>query len=238
MGETDGTKQGTGTNATGQEASQAQKSTASKVKEGSTSQEQATKTFTEAEAQKMVSDRLAQAGRTATALEKREAAVKEAETAWRAKQDEDQRRRDEEEEEKARDNPDLLSTYQLKRKNRDEAVRLAQERADFEKERQSHQEEIESAAEIRREIDIFDISQEYEGADPMKLKTLCETFKTTSKEQIRQAADTIWAKKAAGTNEAAKIPRGDSGRTIGGENTDDLTPREKIEKGLEKAKRK
>ncbi len=193
-------------------------------------------TEVEARVQKLVSDRLAQAGRDAKALEMREAAIRKREEDWQKQQEEEQRRRDEAEEEAARNDPDKMSDFKKRVQLREKEAVIAKRERELEQSTLAHQAELESAAEIQREITIWDISQEYEGADPMKLKTLCETFKATSKEQIRQAADTLWAKKASGNSTAVKIPKGDSGKTIGGTSLNGLSPAELLKEVQKKVK--
>lgn len=185
-------------------------------KTGSTSNQEPKlipETEIETRVQKLVSDRLAQAGREAKSLEatKAELAKREQEIAdWQAKKDEDERKAIE-------GNPELLDVYQQKKKLRDEQAAHKKERLEFEKEKLEHQIEIESAREVKKEIDIFDITQEYEGGDAMKLKTLCELSKVTAKDDIRKVADTIWTKKQTSSSQAdATKQKRDSGMTIGG----------------------
>jgi len=217
----DNPKDATGTSAVAPDSSKANEGTS-----------QDTRTYTEQDVQKMVSDRLAAAGREAKALETRKAELerKEQEIAqWRA-------RKEEEELEAARGDPDKLNSYQEKKRLRDEREELTKQRREWEQEKLSHEVEIEEARATKREIDIFDIAQEYEGGDAVKLKKLCDTFKATSKEQIREAAENLWEKKGKQTTQQ-KVKH-DSGMTIGGTGYSDLSPDEKIRVGLEKSKRR
>ena len=177
---------------------------------GSTSKE-TPKTYTEQDVLKMVSDRLATAGREAKVLETRKAELERREqeiAQWRT-------RKEEEELEVARGDPDKLNSYQEKKRLRDEKEELSKQRREWEQEKLAHEVEIEEARATKREIDIFDIAQEYEGGDAVKLKKLCDTAKITSKEQIREAANTIWEKKGK-QPEGTPKPKHDSGMTIGG----------------------
>uniref|UniRef100_A0A6M3J691 Scaffolding protein n=1 Tax=viral metagenome TaxID=1070528 RepID=A0A6M3J691_9ZZZZ len=208
-------------------ADSSQDGDSSQGKAGSTSQE--TKTYTEVEVQKMVSDRLAQTGREAKSLEQREAVIRQREEDYQRKQTDEQRRKDEEEYEKARDNPELLNTFQGKKQLREEREALAKERNQIEQDKLAHQVEIESAREIHREVEIWDIAQKY-GADPVTLKELNLDIK-----QTELVAQKIGTKKSETTPKV----KHDSGMTIGGGNDlDSLSPREKIERGLEQNKEK
>jgi len=177
----------------------------------------------EARVQKQVSDRLAQAGRDAKALEARETEVQK-----RAQEIADwQARKDEEERRSIQDNPELLDIFTQKKLVRDAKEKLKADSAAFERDKVAHQVEIESARATQMEIDIFTIAGEYEGGDPVKLKSLCENFGSSTKEQIIKAADTLWTKKTAQV--AEKVKR-DTGMTQGGggDNLGDLSPKDRL----------
>ena len=58
-----------------------------------------------------------------------------------------------------------------------------------------HEARIKKADDYERDVSITKIVEEFEGGDFDKLKGLCETFNSSSEEQIRRAAETLWTKK-------------------------------------------
>jgi hypothetical protein len=156
-------------------------------------------------AQKEVSNALSKAGRDAKTLalkakdlDIREQAIKEAEA-----------RREAEALEAVRDDPDQLKAYQDKKSLREERKRITEERANLERDKLQHAEEIKAAAESQLEIKIWDIAKET-GADAAELKdTLAELgIQNPTEEQIKAAA-----KRMGGTKTPLKV---DSGKTRGG----------------------
>jgi len=183
------------------------------------------KLIPETEAQKLVSDALAKAGRDAKSLETKKAELdRQAQelTDWQARKDEEERKAVE-------GNPELLDVYQQRKALREKEATFKKEQDEFEQKKLEHQVEVESAREVQRDVDIFDIVQEYEGGDAMKLKTLCVNFNATSKEQIRKAADTLWEKKGTQSSSDTTKQKRDSGMTIGGgARLSDLSPKDRV----------
>lgn len=188
-----------------------------------TSEKQEPRLIPETEAQKLVSDALAKAGRDAKSLETRKAELdRQAQDIadWQAKKDEEERKAVE-------SNPELLDVYQQKKALKDKEAALKKRENELEQEKLAHQVEIESAREVQRDVDVFEIAQEYEGGDAMKLKNLCVTFNASTKEQIRKAADTLWEKKTS--QSSSEKTKRDSGLTIGGgTRIGDLPPKERV----------
>jgi len=92
--------------------------------------------------------------------------------------------------------------------------RIRQERETMDAERQTHQAAIQMALSAQREIDAFDIAEEFQGGDAARLKDLAEIMGKNSKEDIRKIAETLWTRKdTAEANPPLKL---DSGLTIGG----------------------
>jgi len=68
------------------------------------------------------------------------------------------------------------------------------------------------ALSTQREIDAFEIAEEFQGGDATRLKELAEVMGKSSKEDIRKIAGALWTSKAPAETEL-KL---DSGLTIGG----------------------
>jgi len=101
------------------------------------------------------------------------------------------------------------------------------------------QERIQLAEETLSEIDIWEVSTEYENGDPVKLKELCSIFNATTDEQRRKVAETLWPKKPEAPKEPVPVGQKPySGVTRGGqEDLSGLSPREKIERGIANKKK-
>ena len=100
----------------------------------------------------------------------------------------------------------------------------------------TNEERIKKAEDHEREISTNEIAAKYEGGDAAKLVTLCKTFGANTEEEITKVADTLWQKKVADPNAPGTPPlKPFSGKTTGGaEDLSDLSPREKIQKGIDK----
>ena len=98
--------------------------------------------------------------------------------------------------------------------------KIKQERGAMEVEKQAHQATIRIAQDTQREIDAFDIAEEFQGADAPKLKALAETMGADTKDKIRKIAETLWTPKTPAESESPlKL---DSGLTIGGLSEDTI----------------
>lgn len=178
-------------------------------KEGSTS-EQTPKTYTEQEHEKIVSDRLASAGRDAKSLETREKALnaeKEKVAEQSAKIEQWQREQDEKL--KSTD-PDRYNVVQEQRKLEAMKADLDKKVADFEADKATHTERLKAADETEREITIWRIAEKH-GVDSMKLKEKSTTLNLQSEEQIDELAQTM-----AGAKEPKMPLKPDSSVTTGG----------------------
>lgn len=174
--------------------------------EGSTSEKEP-ETFTREYVEKSVSDALSRAGRDAKGLEQRMKELQKKEESfktWEQEQTKAQREEEERQLEAARDNPDLLQVFQLKKQLRDQVEAFKKERDTFETDRQSHMERLTKAEATEREIAIFDLAQKY-NLDAGILKEL-----NLDPENTEQVAKRLGSVK--------KPPiKVDSGKTIGGE---------------------
>ena len=92
-----------------------------------------------------------------------------------------------------------------------------------------HSGRIKRADNYERDVSITKIVEEFEGGDFDKLKGLCETFNSSSEEQIRKAAETLWGKKFVPPASETPPVKPYSGMTSGGqEDLSKLSPDEKI----------
>lgn len=118
------------------------------------------------------------------------------------------------------DDPKKFDLLEQERLLREERRKLKAEKQTLEAEKQTHSERIKVANETMREIHIWNISAEYDNADPVKLKALCDSFEANSEEQIRNAADALWTKKTTNAkslqSEATETPKPYSGQSSGG----------------------
>jgi len=199
---------------------------------GSTSTSE-TETYTKEQVEKLISDKLAAAGRNAKTLiqqekqlKAREQAIKDVESQiadW-------QKEREAEELEKARDNPELLNLFQTKKQLREEKARLAEEKAQFQADKASVQELIDSSKELQREIDIWEIAGD--KVDPVGLKELCDKLGAQTEEQIRTIADMFQpVVTPKGETEGKKPLKADSGVTVGaGEKSEEQRLKERYPK--------
>ena len=202
---------------------------ASKGDEGNTSETEP-QTYTKEQIDGIVakakSDALATAGRTATALEKREATVKAREDANKAEQE----RRDAAELAEAEKDPDKLAAYQSRQTERQRAKSLDEREANIARSEAEHGAEITAAKEAQKEITIWEVASA-KSIDPMRLKTLSEKFNVEGKEKLEEMAEEIASKKGE-TDKGITV---DSGLTKGGgKDLSGLSPQELAQKAYEK----
>ena len=167
------------------------------------------KTYQESEVQKIVNDRLAQAGRDAKSFEAKEADLKtreEAHQQWL-------REKDEEDYEKARGNPDALSALQRERETKAAAKALKDERAALERDKLEHQVELDAARALSKERKIAELAQKYQ-VDTQTLKDLDLDLEHT--EKVAQKLTKLSPEALAPVIQAKEAKKRDSGITIGG----------------------
>jgi len=120
------------------------------------------------------------------------------------------------------DNVDLKEIQRIKKELRTERDTARQERiterqanADLKRTLEAEREQwagtVAEAQAAKFEVDVFEIAEEYEGGTSERLKALCERAGQKKKEDIRELADVLWAKK-----DKASVLVGDSGVTSGG----------------------
>lgn len=180
------------------------------------------KTYLESDVQKIVNDRLAQAGRAAKALEAKEAelsAREEAHNQWL-------RERDEEEYEKARGNPDALSALQRERVAKTEARKIKEERDALERDRVAFQVERDADNVIKKEQKITELAAKYQ----VNIADLKEF--DLGIEAIEKLAMKLSPIPQADLAKTAKVEpkKRDSGVTLGGGSTrlGDLSPKDRL----------
>lgn len=115
-----------------------------------------------------------------------------------------------------KDDPEKFEAVKELRAAREERRQLKTDRRTLEDEKTTHAEQVKVANETMREINIWEISSEFQDADPVKLKGLCDSVGVNSVEQIRQVAETIWAKKEGTPEPKAEAPKVYSGESEGG----------------------
>ena len=152
----------------------------SKDSEGITSAKE-TRTYSEAEVKKQVSDALAAAGRTAKQLTEKEASFQAREEAIKARETEIaefQRQRDEVELEEARSDPEKMREYQYKQAKKMEITNLEAQKADIRRQQEEinrskaeHEAEIKIARDTLTEIKLWQIGAKY-GISHVALKEL------------------------------------------------------------------
>src|SRR3990167_11064703 len=79
---------------------------------------------------------------------------------------------------------------------------IKQEREAMDAEKQTHQATIQMAISTQREIDAFEIAEEFQGGDAPKLKALAETMGADTKDKIRKIAETLWTPKIPAETES------------------------------------
>jgi len=195
----------------------------SQGQEGNTSEENPT--FTREQVEKEVSDRLAKAGRDAKSLEKRQRELEAREAQIQAAMErisQWEKDRDAEEEERARSDPQALDYLQAKRALRKERDKLAEDRAALETEKAKHAERLERAEEVEREIMFWEVAQKYK-VDPGDLKNTCLELEIATSEKAETIAKKM-ANTAAKQAELSKQSKPDSGKTMGGPESEEGLP--------------
>lgn len=133
----------------------------------------------------------------------------------------------------SKDDPDKQRFVKKLRDLESQEKKLKEDREALETERTQHADTIKLASDTLREIAIWEISANYEGGDPQRLKDLCDAFNATTKEQITKIADNLWAKKQSANTTETEALHVDSGATKGGvENWHKLSADQKIARGL------
>ena len=187
-------------------------------------------TYTKEQAEKLISDALAKAGRTAKQLEKREAEIKTRDDARQAELDARQKRLDDAEFEAIKGDPDLETAYKNKKRIGDAQKTLDEDRRKLEAEKLEHADRLKTADDMAREISIWKIAIKH-NADPAVVKEKADYLGATSEEQVEAIAEMI------GSKEVKPSLKPDSGMTRGGgQDLSSLSGRKLIEKGLEKKK--
>jgi hypothetical protein len=210
---------------TAQPNSPSEKTQTSEVTKGSTSIETPV-TFTKEQVEKSVRDALAEAGRKHKADV--EAAVTKAQESQKATIEEHLSRITELEadlDELAKEDGDKTEILKLKRELRSEKDSLSKDRKTYQtekeahdKEWQEHETEIQEARSERFALVAWDIADEFEGGDAVKLKTICERSKILTEEFAREMAATLWTKKSE-VKKPLVVGTPDPGGTAGGANT-------------------
>ena len=196
-----------------------------------TSQDTTPETLTREAAQKLVSDALAKQGRELKAARAEAEQYKssysklESDFSLTKQQLEDlQRREDERAEEEARGDPESFRRYREDKHRQQEKDELKAERQRLERERTEHASELSAAKEAKAEMAIISAAVEHH-VDIGKLKEKCQRFNLTTEEQISDMAETLAGQAEPGGDGKKKIPRGDSGATIGGGTDEDSLKR-------------
>lgn len=172
---------------------------------------------------KAVSDALSKAGRTDTDLTKKAEAVQ----ASQERLTQAQKARDEAEIEDNRDNPDMLKAIKARQNETAASAKLATLEQELRELKERNTEGEKNRTQLTQESNTREIAARL-TVDPQLLAKLA-TLTDGSKEAIEAEAQTL-----PKTGEAKKLFV-DSGRTLGGENWRDLSPKDKINKGLGKS---
>ncbi|MFO7997293.1 MAG: hypothetical protein R6U93_09220 [Dehalococcoidia bacterium] len=183
-----------------------------------TTSEKPTRTYTEQEAQKLVSDALAAKGRDAKALADKEASLNTLQEEIKAAQAQIadfERQKDEAELEAARRDPDKMAEYQQKKSYRKLMQDLETQRKDlkrqqdeFNRQKAEHEAEVQQTRQTTMEVKIWQIGAKY-GVDPAMLKDL----NLPTVEAVEAVAKRLGTAKPKETAEPFKV---DSGVTTGG----------------------
>ena len=173
------------------------------------------KTYTEAE----VAQRHSKLDRTIADLTKERDVLKQDYQTTNEKLVELQRRIDEQEEEKAKDSPDSLKIYQKQKSLRDLEAQLKEQQRKIEQEKRDNADKLQYADEAKAENILISKALEYH-VDIGELKEKVQTFNLTAEEQIAEMAAIL----AGGAKKV--LPKGDSGRSVGGTDLDNMTASE------------
>jgi len=199
---------------TGQEALQPQAGQPS-VEEGGSPSNESEKTYTEAE----VAQRHSKLDKTIATLTKERDLLKQSSDEMKQQLEELQRRIDEQEEEQAKSNPDSLKIYQKQKELREMEARLKEQQRQLELEREQNAEKLRLADELHAENMVISKALEYH-VDIGELKEKAKKFNLSTEEQISELAATL-----AGASKKP-IPKGDSGRGVGGTDLDNMSASE------------
>lgn len=248
MGVTDATEKGTRPEAEEQPKGSSPAESGTPGSEGKESPEkEPQKLYTQADLDAMVHAAKSEAGRKAKEVERERDNLK---TQLSAKEGEIEDIQFEREtlqkqiEDLSSDDPKKFDLIQKDKQLRDEQRSLKAGKQALEADKQAHQEDIRIATETMREINIWDVASEYEGGDAVRLKALADTMEKNSLEEIRGVAEILW--KPKGTKPKGEEPGGKqaplkpySGHTDGGQlDFSKLTPSEKLQRQLEKEKKR
>jgi hypothetical protein len=187
-----------------------------------------TETFTKEQVEKMVSDRLAQAGREAKSLEtrqadldKREAQIKETMAQIQKAEEERELRELEGLTEDPKVKQDLAS---YKKKLAEQKRALIQMEADLKTKEAQFNEKFEKATKTELELTISAVAKE-QNVDLEVLKEKINKLGLKDKDSIVEIASVMQKK--------TPTPAPDSGKTLGGTNISGLSPEAKIRYGME-----
>jgi len=168
----------------------------STVKDQGTSEEKS-KTYTDEDVKKQVSDALAAAGRSAKQLADREASLKAQEESIKTSQaqiEEFQRQRDQAELEEAQGDPDKMREYQRKQAQKSQITNIESQKAELKKQQEElardkaeHEAEVKSARETQMEVKLWQIAAA-EKVDPVELKDTVKELNLTTIEQAQAVA--------------------------------------------------
>jgi len=172
-----------------------------------------TKSYTETELNKAISDALAAKGRDAKTLSDREASLNARDEAIKAQEaeiDRIKKQRDEAELDDARHDPTKLTAYQARKaREKDqedlkaEREALKKDRAALDRDKADHQAAIQAAQETQLEIDIWEIGGKH-GINPVTLKDSMKRLNLSTVEQAEALA-----KELSGTTEK-RPPEGET----------------------------
>jgi hypothetical protein len=194
------------------------------------------KLLTEEQAQKMVSDALAKAGRDAKALDstRQELARMKAEAQQIIKD------KEEEERKAVQSDPAKLSAFEMRKRERE----LEDQRRVLEETKARLESDVEEDRKLarlyRRNVLTSTVASEYEGIDMAKYQSLCENLgESPTKGQIEKIAQALGTKKGETPSGNNPLPKQASGRDEGTPiDYSKLSPEEKIRLGIEQEKLK
>jgi len=160
-----------------------------------------------------VNKRHAKLDKAISELTRERDSIRQSHESLKAEIDRLKKEREESELEKVKDDPDALSAYQMRKKQKEAEAAVKAEREQFEKEKKEHEAELAEARTIKRSKLMNEIAGEFEGGDPAVLEKTCDELGVTDPEKIRTVAATKWAKVVGGGTPAGHT---DSGKNRGG----------------------
>lgn len=188
-------------------------------------------TYTEEQVKKTVNDALVKAGRDAKSFEKWQKSLEDKE-AQIASTQEKVSQLEKDLEELAQDDPDRKNVLTKIKAQQDKETKLEADRKVIEADKEALKADKEKWGPTLRSHLSKSIAEEFDGADPARLKALADRHNLNTEEEIREEAATLWQKKS---DKSMPLIDGtpDSGMTRGGGiNFDSLTPDQKILWGL------